>query len=351
MQLFRHATRLPDDCRGSVAALGNFDGFHRGHQAVVGEAGRIAREKGKKLAVFTTEPHPRSFFSDEGDHFRLTPFRQRANLLESFGVDLMFVLPFDEALAATDAELFITDVLAGDLGLSHAVIGYDYRFGMGRRGDAALLREIGKGCGIEVRVVKPISVGVEGAAGEVYSSTLVRDALRRGEARRAAALLGHWWTVNGRVIEGDKRGRTIGFPTANMSLQESLVPAHGVYAVRVQLEGSAEVLEGVANVGRRPTFSDAGVLLEVHLFDFAHAGDRLPLPLFHDEDQVRLLPHRRQGASPVLLERDALRAGRHLRGQQRRVTGCGDQAGTAGLPVHEARLHGLQAMKERQRQG
>lgn len=268
MQLFRHATRLPDDCRGSVAALGNFDGFHRGHQAVVGEAGRLAREKGKKLAVFTTEPHPRSFFSDEGDHFRLTPFRQRANLLESFGVDLMFVLPFDEALAATDAELFITDVLAGDLGLSHAVIGYDYRFGMGRRGDAALLREIGKGCGIEVRVVKPISVGVEGAAGEVYSSTLVRDALRRGEARRAAALLGHWWTVNGRVIEGDKRGRTIGFPTANMSLQESLVPAHGVYAVRVQLEGSAEVLEGVANVGRRPTFTDAGVLLEVHLFDF-----------------------------------------------------------------------------------
>lgn len=268
MKLFRHATRLPDDCRDSVAALGNFDGFHRGHQAVVGEAGRIAHAKGKKLAVFTTEPHPRSFFSNEGDRFRLTPFRQRANLLESFGVDLLFVMPFDEALAATEAALFVTDILARDLGISHAVIGYDYRFGKGRLGDAELLRETGKKCGIGVSVVEPISVGVEGAAGEVYSSTLVRDALRRGEARRAAALLGHWWTVNGRVIEGDKRGRTIGFPTANMTLQESLVPAHGVYAVRVKLEDSAEVLEGVANVGRRPTFSDAGVLLEVHLFDF-----------------------------------------------------------------------------------
>lgn len=268
MKLFRHATRLPDDCRDSVAALGNFDGFHRGHQAVVGEAGRIARAEGKKLAVFTTEPHPRSFFSNEGDRFRLTPFRQRANLLESFGVDLLFVMPFDAALAATEAALFVTDILARDLGISHAVIGYDYRFGKGRLGDAELLRETGKKCGIGVSVVEPISVGVEGAAGEVYSSTLVRDALRRGEARRAAALLGHWWTVNGRVIEGDKRGRTIGFPTANMTLQESLVPAHGVYAVRVKLEDSAEVLVGVANVGRRPTFSDAGVLLEVHLFDF-----------------------------------------------------------------------------------
>lgn len=268
MKIFRHATGLPDDCRGSIAAMGNFDGFHRGHQAVVGEAGRIARGKGKPLAVFTTEPHPRSFFSGDGDRFRLTPFRGRANLLENFGVDLMFVMPFDKNLAGTSAETFVSDILVGGLGIGHVVIGYDYRFGMGRRGDVGMLRELGKDCGLEVSVVDPISVGVEGAAGEVYSSTLVRDALRTGEARRAAALLGHWWTVNGRIIEGDKRGRTIGFPTANMTLQESLVPAHGVYAVRVSLDGHSEVLEGVANVGRRPTFSGAGVLLETHLFNF-----------------------------------------------------------------------------------
>lgn len=271
MQIFRHTTRLSQDCRGSVAALGNFDGFHRGHQAVVGEAGRIARLRSLPLAVFTTEPHPRSFFSGEGDRFRLTPFRERAHLLEKFGAELLFVLPFDRALSETEPETFVTEILAGDLGIVHAVIGYDYRFGKGRRGDAALLREIGKDCGIEVTVIEPISVGVEGAAGEIYSSTLVRNALRNGEARRAAALLGHWWTVNGRVIEGDKRGRTIGFPTANMTLQESLIPAHGVYAVRVKLEGrpEGEMLDGVANVGRRPTFADAGILLEVHLFDFS----------------------------------------------------------------------------------
>lgn len=270
MQIFRHPTHLADDCRGSVAALGNFDGFHRGHQAVVGEAGRIARGKSRPLAVFTTEPHPRSFFSGDGDRFRLTPFRQRANLFESFGVDLLFVLPFDRALSEMEAGTFVSDILARELGVAHAVIGYDYRFGKGRHGDAALLREAGKDCGIAVSVVEPISVGVEGAAGEIYSSTLVRDALRAGAARRAAALLGHWWTVNGRIIEGDKRGRTIGFPTANMTLQESLVPAHGVYAVRVALEGrpGGEMLEGVANVGRRPTFGSAGVLLEVHFFDF-----------------------------------------------------------------------------------
>jgi riboflavin kinase/FMN adenylyltransferase len=270
MQIFRHPTHLDDDCRGSVAALGNFDGFHRGHQAVIGEAGRIARATSRPLAVFTTEPHPRSFFSDDGDRFRLTPFRERANLFEGFGVDLLFVLPFDKALSETAADIFVTDILARDLGISHAVIGYDYRFGKGRQGDAALLREVGEGCGVAVSVVEPISVGVEGAAGEIYSSTLVRDALRAGEARRAAALLGHWWTVNGHIIEGDKRGRTIGFPTANMTLQESLVPAHGVYAVRVALEGGSDgaMLEGVANVGRRPTFGSAGVLLEAHLFDF-----------------------------------------------------------------------------------
>lgn len=270
MKIFRHATRLPDDCRNSVAALGNFDGFHRGHQAIVGEAGRLARASGRPLAVFTTEPHPRSFFSDNGDRFRLTPFRERARLLESFGVDLLFVMPFDTALSQTGAETFISRILAQDLGITHAVIGYDYRFGQGRGGDAALLREVGKGCGIGVSVVEPISVGVEGAAGEIYSSTLVRDALRTGGARRAAALLGHWWIVNGRVIEGDKRGRTIGFPTANMTLRESLVPAHGVYAVRVALNGDpeGEVRAGVANVGRRPTFGAAGVLLEVHIFDF-----------------------------------------------------------------------------------
>lgn len=269
MRLIRHVDEIPAAARGCVVALGNFDGFHRGHQAVIGEAGRIARAMGVPLAVMVTEPHPVRFFAPDTPPFRLTPFRERAQLLEDFGVDSLLVLPFDKDLAGMSAQDFVLDILIGGLGALHVVVGYDYRFGKKRGGDTAMLGWMGEMEGFGLTVMEPVTVGLEGFAGEIYSSTLIRNALRAGEARKAAALLGHWWSINGRVAKGDQRGRTIGFPTANVELGDSLEPKLGVYAVRVIVEGEDDYHQGVANIGRRPTFDKRDILLEVHLFDFS----------------------------------------------------------------------------------
>ncbi|GHF17060.1 riboflavin biosynthesis protein [Kordiimonas sediminis] len=268
MQLYRHLNEVQRSEAGSIVALGNFDGFHRGHHVVIGEAGRAARALGCSLTVVVTEPHPVSFFAPDVAPFRLTPFRERAKLLERFGVDQLLVLPFDKDLASMPAETFVEKVLCDTLNAKGVCVGYDYRFGKGRGGDTALLQSMGQSAGFGVTIVNPVTVGLEGYAGEVCSSTLVRKALQAGEARKAAALLGHWWTINGRISAGDQRGRTIGFPTANIELGESLEPKLGVYAVRIQLEGETRWREGVANIGRRPTFDKRDVLLEAHLFDF-----------------------------------------------------------------------------------
>ncbi|MFC3052443.1 bifunctional riboflavin kinase/FAD synthetase [Kordiimonas pumila] len=268
MQLLRHITEVPDNKRGSVVALGNFDGFHRGHQVVIGEAGRIARLLDVPLVVVVTEPHPVSFFRPDVPSFRLTPFRERVQLLEHFGVDQLLVLPFDKELAGMSAQAFVTDILREGLNANHVFVGYDYRFGKGRGGGIDVLAWMGEMEGFGLSVIRAVSVGLEGYAGEAYSSTVVRRALQNGEARKAAGLLGHWWTINGRVTHGDQRGRTIGFPTANVELGESLEPKRGVYAVRVCIEGSTDVFCGVANIGNRPTFDKRDVMLEVHLFDF-----------------------------------------------------------------------------------
>jgi len=268
MRLFRHINELQDSDRGSVVALGNFDGFHRGHQVVIGEAGRLARAMGLHLTVVVTEPHPVSYFAPHVPSFRLTPFRERAQLLESFGVDQLLVLPFDKDLATMSAQDFVLDILCMGLDTKHVFVGYDYRFGKGRGGGTDVLGYMGEMEGFGLTVIKAVTVGLEGYAGEVYSSTVVRKALQNGEARKAAAILGHWFTINGRVSEGDKRGRTIGFPTANVELGESLEPKLGVYAVRVRIEDSEKTIAGVANIGKRPTFDKRDVLMEVHLFDF-----------------------------------------------------------------------------------
>lgn len=268
MRLLRHINELEMENRGTVVALGNFDGFHRGHQVVIGEAGRLARDMGLLLTVVVTEPHPVSFFAPNAPAFRLTPFRERAQLLEQFGVDQLLVLPFDKDLAQMSAQDFVTDILVEGLDTKHVFVGYDYRFGKGRGGGTDVLAWMGEMEGFGLTVVRAVTVGLEGYAGEIYSSTVVRTALQNGEARKAAALLGHWWTINGRVTAGDQRGRTIGFPTANIELGESLEPKLGVYAVRVKVEGQARALCGVANIGRRPTFDKRDVLMEVHLFDF-----------------------------------------------------------------------------------
>lgn len=258
MQIFRHHENLAPDARGAAVAIGNFDGVHRGHQALIAHT----RTLGAKLGVLVFEPHPQEFFKPGGERFRLTPFRAKARLLEHFGADLLYALHFDAHLAALTADEFVAKVLVAGLGVTHIVIGDDFQFGKGRSGNVGLLKAHGQNLGFGVSTFDLVGAGPEAK----ISSTRIREALRAGKPETAARLLGHWWTVEGRVAPGDKRGRTIGFPTANVSLEGYLEPALGVYAVRVEVDGKS--YDGVANFGRRPTFDKKDVLLEVHLFDF-----------------------------------------------------------------------------------
>lgn len=265
MKIFRHYENLPDDVKGSVIVLGNFDGFHKGHQTVIGRAGKLARDMNVSLSVLVLEPHPRSFFNPDQDDFRLTSFRTKTRLLEIFGVDTLFVLPFDKKLSHRTAQEFITGILLESLEVLHVFSGYDYRFGAGRGGSADLLQQMGFMEQFGVTIVEKIMEG-----GYIYSSTNIRESLRAGDVRRGADRLGHWWHVEGHVLRGDKRGRTIGFPTANLSMEGYIKPKLGVYAVRVMIDsGPAKgTWNGVANVGKRPTFNKEDLVLEAHIFDF-----------------------------------------------------------------------------------
>lgn len=266
MRIFRHYDQLPPGMRGGVVALGNFDGVHRGHQAVIGRALERARARGGACGVMTFEPHPRAVFKPDQPAFRLTPFRVKARHVESLGPDFLWVQHFDRDFSTIEAEDFVRDVLWRGLGVKHVVVGYDYVFGHNRRGTVKLLEEMAADCGFGVTEVEPVTA----FAGGTYSSTRVRTLLADGHVKAAAQLLGRFWEIDGRVEHGDKRGRTIGFPTANLQLGEYLHPAGGVYAVRagVERDGETEWHDGVANFGNRPTFDKTDVLLEVHLLDF-----------------------------------------------------------------------------------
>lgn len=268
MRVFHHPDEYTTKDRGTVVALGNFDGFHRGHQVVIGEAGRLAREMGLYLTVIVMEPHPVSFFAPNTPPFRLTPAEERIKLLETFGVDQLLILPFNKALASLPAQDFVHNILVKAVGAKHVCVGYDYRFGKGRGGGTDVLAWMGEMEGFGLSVIAPVTVEQEEYKAEVYSSTLIRKAIKAGEVRKAANLLGHWWAISGAVCKGDQRGRTIGFPTANIEPGDSLMPALGVYAVRVFINGAPEMYPGVTNIGKRPTFDKRDVLAEVHLFDF-----------------------------------------------------------------------------------
>lgn len=265
MRLYRHTADLPAEERGAVVALGNFDGVHRGHQTVIGTAQRIAAELGAPSAVVTFEPHPRSVFRPDDPPFRLTPFRVKTRHVEALGVDQLIVCHFDEGLRHKPAQAFVDEVLLAGLGVRHVVCGYDFLFGHKRSGDPAFLSRAGHAQGFGVTEVGPVS----DSEGGVYSSTRVRDALTAGNPREAAHVLGHPWEIEGRVVHGDRRGRTIGFPTANIELGDYLRPAFGVYAVRAGVDrGDRTVwLPGVANLGARPTVDGTVARLEAHLFD------------------------------------------------------------------------------------
>jgi riboflavin kinase/FMN adenylyltransferase len=264
MRVLRHYQNPPPDAKGAVVALGNFDGVHRGHQALIAEAARIAKETGRPLAAMVFEPNPREFFRPNDEPFRLTTFRTKANLLAKQGIDFLIVLNFDAAMAGKLAPDFVMDVLVGELQVSHVVVGADFRFGKGRGGDVTVLGYMGEMEGFGVTVFSAV---VEG--GEKISSTKVRAALKAGKPDEAARLLGHWWTVDGHVAHGEKRGRALGFPTANLRLEHVLQPAFGIYAVRASIVASDTVYDGVANFGIRPMFLLPAPLMEVHLFDFA----------------------------------------------------------------------------------
>ena len=259
--------------RGAVAAIGNFDGVHLGHRKVIAETARLAAADGAPLAVVTFEPHPRMLFQPDAMHFRLTDRAGRAAALAETGVALLFELNFDHVFSQIPAERFVTDILHDGLGLAHLVIGHDFSFGHRRRGTPEMLHEMAGRLGLKVTQMPAVTE----ADGAVFSSTRIRQCLSEGDPRGAAALLGRHWSFAATVEEGDRRGRQLGFPTANLRLGDLVHPAHGVYAVRARLDGGETDgarngepwRDGVANFGRRPTVNDRGTLFELHLFDFA----------------------------------------------------------------------------------
>jgi riboflavin kinase / FMN adenylyltransferase len=253
----------PDDAlRGAVVAIGNFDGVHRGHRAVIGAALDQARALGRPAAALTFEPHPRAYFNPGEPLFRLTDEAVKLRLLASTGLDGAIVLTFDAALAGLSAEAFVERILVERFAVSGAVIGFNFHFGMNRAGSPDFLKAQGKKYGFAVEVVPRFE-----DQGRPVSSGPIRDALAAGQLEQAAEFLGYPWFVSGEVIHGDKRGRELGFPTANLKLDAACGLRHGIYAVRVGVGGRR--YDGVASFGRRPMFDTGAVLLEVFLFDFA----------------------------------------------------------------------------------
>lgn len=254
---------MPDALRGAVVALGNFDGFHLGHQAVAGEAIAQAKVAGKPAIIATFDPHPVRFFAPHVPWFRLTTLEQRQRLFAEAGADAMLVFDFDAELAATTAEDFVVKLLAERLGVSGVVTGEDFTFGKARGGSTGVLRDLGVQHGITATTVGPVT-----DAGGVISSSRIRDALKAGECETATRLLTRPFAIEAIVQHGDKNGRDLGFPTANMDMGHYLRPRYGVYAVRGKLP-DGRVLDGAANVGIRPQFEPPKELLEPHFFDFA----------------------------------------------------------------------------------
>lgn len=260
--IFRDPSSLPETLRGGAVAIGNFDGVHRGHRAVLERTTAIAAGAGVPALALTFEPHPRSFFRPHEPVFRLTPSDLKAELLAKLGFDAVVEMTFNADLAAIGAEDFVADILVARLGVSHVVVGHDFHFGRKRAGTPQLLTELGGRHGFAVTVVPAAGTGET-----VFSSSRVREFLAEGRVEDAAGILGYEWRTRGAVRHGARRGRDLGFPTANIQLPANAELRHGVYAVRVSVDGVTH--NGVANFGRRPQFDNGQPLLEVYIFDFA----------------------------------------------------------------------------------
>lgn len=281
--LYRSLDALPDTARGAVLAIGNFDGVHFGHQQVIADARALADAIAAPLGVMLFDPHPQQFFAPDNPPFRLTRLVTRAALLADLGVDFTLGLPFDAAMAACEAEDFIADILVERLGVAAVCVGYDFCFGKGRKGNFTMLQDVGGEMGFETLATEAV---MQPDSTNPYSSSAIRNFLRDGEPEKAAALMGHAFAIEAAVQQGDQRGRTIGFATANMPLDDYVLPKFGVYAVRAEiLDGgfAGAVLNGVANLGMRPTVGTDKPRLESHFFDFEGDlyGANLRVSLLH----------------------------------------------------------------------
>jgi len=261
---------LPAKIARPVLAIGNFDGVHRGHRAVFAAALSMADEAGVKALALTFEPHPRTFFNPQKAPLRLTPAERKLDEIARTGIAGAIVLPFDAALAGMEAEDFVRKVLVERYGVTGVAVGFDFHFGRARAGSPAFLADAGRRHGFRVSVIEPIR-----DEGDTISSTAIRTALASGQVGHAAHMLGRPFTVTGAVVHGEKRGRELGFPTANVALDHPVELAFGIYAVRALTPQGR--IDGVASYGRRPTFDNGAALLEVHLFDFS--GDLYGQPI------------------------------------------------------------------------
>ena len=280
MHVLKGIADVPLQARGAALAIGNFDGVHRGHQALLQVAKDNARRLGGPAGAIVFEPHPREFFQPDKPLFRLTPLERKLQLLEVFGLDVCVVLNFDAGLAVLSAQDFVGRVLVGALGVRHVVIGYDFHFGNKRSGSPETMQAAGAAHGFGVTVVPQVA-----EEGEVFSSNAIRAELAQGDVEGAARMLGHWWRVGGTVAGGARRGAGLGFPTANIALAPGTALAHGIYAVRVHLDGA--VHGGAAYLGTRPTFDDGAPVLEVFLLNFD--GD-----LYGRRIEVEFIDHLRE---------------------------------------------------------
>jgi riboflavin kinase/FMN adenylyltransferase len=302
MERLDGGSTVPRDLAGGIVALGNFDGFHLGHQAVVGRAVARARAEGRPALVATFDPHPVRHFRPDTPPFRLTTLDQRAALFAAAGVDAMVLLHFDGDLASLSAEQFIADRLHANLNVAGVVTGEDFTFGHRKSGDVRLLATRGAAHGFAAETVAAVTLD-----GEPVSSTRIRGFLRDGQPRDAARLLTRPFAIAGVVQHGDKVGRTIGYPTANIDLGNYLRPAYGIYAVTARL-ADGRILKGAANLGIRPTFDPPKELLEPYFFDFS--GDLYGQPI-----EVALIEYLRpeakfEGLEPLMaqMERDCAQA-------------------------------------------
>ena len=266
MRIFRHSKNLPKKFQKAVIAIGNFDGVHLGHESLIKKAQQIATQSMRPLAALTFEPHPVSLFKKGTEPFRLTPFFSKAHELERLGIDALIILRFNYEFSQQSAKSFITNILVKKLNASHIVSGCDFVFGSKRSGNCSLLLKAGKELGFDCTALSPIKT----ANGDICSSTYIRSCLRNGKLKEANLVLGRNHSIQGRVSHGEKLGRKLGFPTANIYLREHIRPKFGVYAVRLYFLDKSQCsgFNGVASIGNRPTIDGKGDILEVYIFNF-----------------------------------------------------------------------------------